>query len=151
MIAVHTMTETVQVCRWEVVAAHTMTGTVQVCRWEDCSDSNPHHDTTTKDCTGVQVGPFQIFHPPSSRFVVVCCSTSQQHVCVSQRQDLLSYSFCHTEMEVADPTFCLIHTQYTDTGPEFGNDLCLTRSSGEDWRKDLSSMPLWRSGPNTRK
>ena len=50
--------------------------------------------------------------------VVVGCSTSQQHASVSQGQ-ICSDNFmcCHTELEVADPTFHLMQSQYTDTGP----------------------------------
>ena len=29
----------------------------------------------------------------------------------------LGYTRCHTEIEVADPTFYLTHSQYTDSGP----------------------------------
>ena len=47
----------------------------------------------------------------------VGCLTSQQHASVSQGQ-IYSDSFmcCHTEIEVADPTFHLTQSQYTDTG-----------------------------------
>ena len=31
--------------------------------------------------------------------------------------DLLNFTCCHTEIEVADPTFYLTQSQYTDTGP----------------------------------
>ena len=42
----------------------------------------------------------------------------QQHASVSQGR-ICSYNFtcCHTEIQVADPTFHLIQSQYTDTGP----------------------------------
>ena len=48
----------------------------------------------------------------------VGCLTSQQHASVSQGR-LCSDSFtcCHTETEVADPTFYLTQSQHTDTGP----------------------------------
>ena len=38
--------------------------------------------------------------------------TSQQHTRVSQGRIC-----CHTEIEIADPTFHLTNSQYTDTGP----------------------------------
>ena len=47
--------------------------------------------------------------------VVVACLTSQQHASVSQGRicsDKLTC--CHTEMEVADQTFHLTQSQYTD-------------------------------------
>ena len=50
--------------------------------------------------------------------LLVACLTSQQQASVSQGRicsDNLTY--CHTEIEVADPTFYLTQTQYTDTGP----------------------------------
>ena len=48
----------------------------------------------------------------------VCCLTSQQHASVSQGRICEdNFMCCHTEIEVADQTFYLIHSQYTDTGP----------------------------------
>ena len=48
----------------------------------------------------------------------VGCLTSQQHASVSQGR-ICSDNFrcCHTEIEVADQTFYLTQSQYTDTGP----------------------------------
>ena len=48
----------------------------------------------------------------------VGCITSQQHASVSQgRICSESFTCCHTEIEVADPTLHLTRSQYTDTGP----------------------------------
>ena len=50
--------------------------------------------------------------------MLVGCLSSQQHASVSQGwicSDNLTC--CHTEIEVADPTFHLTQSQYTDTGP----------------------------------
>ena len=48
----------------------------------------------------------------------VGCLTSQQQASVSQgRISSDNCTCCHTEMEVADPTFYLTQSQYTDTGP----------------------------------
>ena len=52
---------------------------------------------------------------------VVClfvgCLTSQQQASVSQGQICSdNFTCCHTEIEVADPTFYLTQSQYTDTG-----------------------------------
>ena len=48
---------------------------------------------------------------------VVGCLTSQ-HVSVSQGQICSDNSMCcHTETEVADQSFNLTQSQYTDTGP----------------------------------
>ena len=50
--------------------------------------------------------------------LLVGCLTSQQQASVSQGRicsdNLMS---CHTEIEVADQTFYLTQSQYTDTGP----------------------------------
>ena len=50
--------------------------------------------------------------------LLVGCLTSQQHASVSQgRVCTDNFTCCHTEIEVADPTFYLTQSQYTDTGP----------------------------------
>ena len=50
--------------------------------------------------------------------LLVGCLTSQQHASVSQGRICSdNFTCCHTEIEVADPTFCLTQSQYTDTGP----------------------------------
>ena len=49
---------------------------------------------------------------------LVCCLTSQQHAIVSQGRICSDkFTCCHTEIEVADQTFYLTQSQYTDTGP----------------------------------
>ena len=50
--------------------------------------------------------------------MLVGCLTSQQHASVSQGRICSdSFTCCHTEIEVTDPTFHLTQSQYTDTGP----------------------------------
>ena len=50
--------------------------------------------------------------------MLVGCLASQQHASVSQGRICTDkFMCCHTEMEVADPTFYLTQSQYTDTGP----------------------------------
>ena len=50
--------------------------------------------------------------------LLVGCLTSQQHARVSQGRICSdNFTCCHTEIEVADPTFYLTQSQYTDTGP----------------------------------
>ena len=54
------------------------------------------------------------------RFVclLVGCLTSQQQASVSQGRICLdNFTCCHNEKEVADQTFYLTQSQYTDTGP----------------------------------
>ena len=56
----------------------------------------------------------------TDRFVclLVGCLTSQQQASVSQGRICSdNFTCCHTEIEVADPTFYLTQSQYTDTGP----------------------------------
>ena len=51
-------------------------------------------------------------------YLLVGCLTSQQHASVSQGRICTdNFTCCHTEIEVADPTFYLTQSQYTDTGP----------------------------------
>ena len=48
----------------------------------------------------------------------VGCLTSQQHASLSQGRICSdNFTCCHTEIEVADPTFHLTQSQYTDTEP----------------------------------
>ena len=50
--------------------------------------------------------------------LLVGCLTSQQHESVSQGRICSdNCTCCHTEIEVADQTFHLTQSQYTDTGP----------------------------------
>ena len=54
-----------------------------------------------------------------STFVMfVGCLTSQQHASVSQGRIYEdNFTCCHTEIEVADQTFHLTQSQFTDTRP----------------------------------
>ena len=57
-------------------------------------------------------------HEEKSESWLVGCLTSQQHASVSQGRICSdNFTCCHTEIEVADPTFHLTQSQYTDTGP----------------------------------
>ena len=50
--------------------------------------------------------------------LLVGCFTTQQHASVSQGRICSdNFACCHTEIEVADQTFYLTQSQYTDTGP----------------------------------
>ena len=52
------------------------------------------------------------------RVLLAGCLTSQQHASVSQGWICSdNFTCCHTEIEVADQTFYLTQSQYTDTGP----------------------------------
>ena len=53
-----------------------------------------------------------------SDLLLVGCLTSQQHASVSQGRICSdNFTCCHTEIEVADPTFHLTQSQYTATRP----------------------------------
>ena len=55
---------------------------------------------------------------PLGEVEFVGCLTSQQHASVSRGRICLdSFTCCHTEIDVADPTLHLTQSQYTDTGP----------------------------------
>ena len=52
------------------------------------------------------------------RDLFVGCLTSQQHASVPQGRIFSdNFTCCHTDIEVADQTFHLTQSQYTDTGP----------------------------------
>ena len=70
--------------------------------------------------------------------LLVGCLMSQQHASASQRQ-ICSDKFicCHTEIVVADQTFCLTKSQYTDTGP--------TSLSADHMTPDTRQGSLWSS------
>ena len=56
--------------------------------------------------------------PVTAVCLLVSCLTSQQHASASQGRICSdNFTYCHTEIEVADPTFHLTQSQYTDTGP----------------------------------
>ena len=63
---------------------------------------------------------FEQFLVSSTMFLslFVGCLTSQQQASVSQaRISTDNFTCCHTEIEVADQTFYLTQSQYTDAGP----------------------------------
>ena len=66
-----------------------------------------------KECFGMELEPI------SKGFVglLVGRLTSQQHASASQGRTCSdNFTCCHTEIEVADQTFYLTQSQYTDTG-----------------------------------
>ena len=67
-------------------------------------------------CNGSRSPSLQLWR----RFVfwLLACLTSQQHASVSQGRICTdNIRCCHTEIEVADPTFYLTQSPYTDIGP----------------------------------
>ena len=69
---------------------------------------NPKTDPTFTGCS----------LPLQSLCNIVGCLTPQQNASVSQGRICSdNFTWCHTEKEVADPTFHLTQSQYTDTRP----------------------------------
>ena len=75
--------------------------------------------------------------------LLVGCLTSQQHASVSQRRSCSdNCKCCRTETEVADPTFHLTQSQYTDTGPTSPSIGPITPGAwqGRHWSADFLSL-----------
>ena len=93
-------------------------------------------------------------HPPlpwpgGKACLIVGYLTSQQHASVSQGR-ICSDNFmcCHTEMEVADHTFFLTQSQYTDTGPTSPSADPITPGAwqGSQWSANFSVTGMTRPG-----
>ena len=77
----------------------------------------------------------------------VGCLTSQQHASVSQGRICSdNFTCCHTEIEVADQTFYLTQSQYTDTGPTSPNADPITPGAwqGSHWSANFSVTGMTR-------
>ena len=76
--------------------------------------------------------------------LLVGCLTSQQQASVSQGQ-ICSDNFmcCHTEIEVADQTFYLTQSQYTDTGPTSPSVDPLTPGAWQDSHWNANFLSHW--------
>ena len=83
------------------------------------SFSSPDRRRAWSDIRGNPADCDSACQPTLCGFVCfVGCLTSQQHASVSQGRICSDkFTCCHTEIEVADPTFRLTQSQYTDTGP----------------------------------
>ena len=88
--------------------------------------------------------------------VIVCllvgCLTSQQQASVSQGRICSdNLTCCHTEIKVADPTFYLTQSQYTDTGPTSPSTDPITPGAwqGSHWSAnfEVTSMTRPRKNP----
>ena len=68
--------------------------------------------------------------PFEGGWLVVGCLTSQQHASVPQGRICSdNLTCCHTEIEVADQTFHLTQSQYTNTGPTSPSSDPITRGA----------------------
>ena len=74
----------------------------------------------------------------------VGCLTSQQQASVSQGRTCSDkFTCCHTEIEVADPTFYLTQSQCTDTGPASPSADPITPGA---WQGSHWSATFWVTG-----
>ena len=81
----------------------------------------------------------------------VGCLKSQQHVSVSEGRICSdNFACCHTEIEVADPTFHLIQSQYTDTGPAIRSTDPITPGAWQDshWSANFEVTGMTRPRKN---
>ena len=75
----------------------------------------------------------------------VGCVTSQQHASVSHGPICSdNFTCCHTEIQVADQTFHLTKSQYTDTGPTGHSTDPITQGAwqGSHWSANFKSL-VW--------
>ena len=75
--------------------------------------------------------------------LLVGCLTSQQQASVSQGRICSgNFTCCHTEIEVADQTFHLTQSQYTDTGPTSPSPHPITPGAWQDshWSANFKSL-----------
>ena len=84
----------------------------------------------------------------------VCCLTSQQHASVSQGRICSdNFTCCHTEIEVADQTFHLTQSQYTDTRPTSPSTDPITPGTwqGSHWSAnfEVTGVTRPRKNPST--
>ena len=85
----------------------------------------------------------------------VCCLASQQQASVSQGRICTdNFTCCHTEIEVADQTFHLTQSQYTDTGPTSPSTDPITPGAwqGSHWSTnfEVTDMTRPRKNPGAR-
>ena len=81
----------------------------------------------------------------------VDCLTSQQQASVSQGRICSdNFTCCHTEIEVADQTFCLTQSQYTDNGPTSPSTDPITPGAwqGSHWSANFEVTGMTRPRKN---
>ena len=101
----------------------------------NCSDTGPTSHSANPETPGA--------------CLFVGCLTSQQHASVSQgRICSENFTCCHTEIEVANQTFHLTQSQYTDTGPT--SPSAVPKSAGA-WQGSHSCSSFEVSGMSRRR
>ena len=84
----------------------------------------------------------------------VGCLTSQQQASVSQGRICSdNFTCCHTEIEVADPTFYFTQSQYTDTKPTSPSADPITPGTwqGSHWSANFEITGMTRSRKKSRR
>ena len=82
------------------------------------------------------------------------CLTSQQQASVSQGRICSdNFTCCHTEIEVADQTFYLTQSQYTDTGPTSPSADPITPGAwqGSHWSANFEVTGMTRARKKSRR
>ena len=93
----------------------------------------------------------KVSSPELPSMLFVGCLTSQQHASASQGRICSdNATCCHTEIEAADPTFCLTQSQYTDTGPTSPSADPITPGAwqGSHWSADFEVTGMTRPRKN---
>ena len=104
-----------------------------------------------------QLRPTASFAGRAHRCIVclfVGCLTSQQQASVYQGPICLdNFTSYHTEIEVADPTFYLTQSQYTDTGPTSPNADPITPGAwqGSHWSANFEVTGMTRPPKKSRR
>ena len=76
--------------------------------------------------------------------LLLSCLTSQQHASVSQGRICSdNFTCCHTEMQVADPTFHLTQSQYINTGPTSPSTDPITPGAWQGSHWSAIFLSLW--------
>ena len=98
-------------------------------------------------CTACQeLWYFGYLQSVGAESLFVSCLMSQQHASVSQGW-ICSDNFmcCHTQIEVADPTFHLTQSQYTDTKPTSPSTDPVMPGRVANWVPIFKSLVDWKS------
>ena len=85
---------------------------------------------------------------------MVGCLTSQQHASVSQGRICSdNFTCCHTEIEVADQTFYLTQSHYTDTRPTSPSADPITPGAwqGSHWNANFEVTGMTRTSKKSRR
>ena len=111
-----------------------------------CNHQYQYQRTTISNCYARLLNRFT--HAPDLKYLFVGCLTSQQHVSVSQGRICTDKFTCyHTEIEVADQTFYLTQSQYTDTGPTSpsANPIMQGSWQGSQWSANFEATGVTRT------